>query len=66
MTLGEYLTTSGVSQDDFASSIGTTQATVSRYMSGKRFPSRSTIQSITLATGGAVRPEDWFRKEVAA
>lgn len=66
MKLDHYLATSGVSQEDVASSIGTTQATVSRYINGKRFPSRLMVQRIAVATGGAVQPQDWFNDEVAA
>ncbi len=50
-----------VRQEDFASAIQCSQAAVSRYGRGIRFPSLSTAQLIETATGGAVPLSLWQR-----
>ncbi len=60
MTLEKYLAQTDTSQEDFAALIGASQAAVSRYVSGKRFPTRRMIGRISDVTKGMVAPADWF------
>lgn len=67
MTLEKYLENSPLSEAAFAELIGVKQATVNRYVNGKRFPSPVMIQRIEKASKGKVKVMDWFPKcEVAA
>ena len=67
MTLAKFLENSPLSEAAFAEKIGVKQATVNRYINGKRFPSPVMIQRIEEATKGKVKVMDWFPKvEVAA
>lgn len=60
MTLDEYLKTQDpkVSHADFAGRIGVTQATISRYVNGERFPSPEHIRKIQEATADRVTAND--------
>lgn len=61
MTLKEYLIRNPeLTQDAFAKSIGTTQASINRWSNGKRFPERHFIIAIERATEGLVKPADWY------
>jgi transcriptional regulator with XRE-family HTH domain len=64
MTLDEYLKQSGLSQAAFGARVGLPQATISRYVSGTRFPDKETVRRIEAATDGAVMPADWYGEPV--
>ncbi|WP_090739594.1 helix-turn-helix domain-containing protein [Paracoccus tibetensis] len=66
MTLGEYLRASGTRQEDFASRVGVTQATISRLVRGVASPSIDMAAAIKAATGGAVDFEAWVTSSRAA
>lgn len=66
MKLTQYLTDNGISETAFAERIGCGQATINRYINGKRFPEREMILKIEEATDGAVSPADWYAPAVAA
>ena len=57
MTLTDYLTKSGITQEAFALEVGVAQSTISRVCAG-RSPSSTLARKITLATGGKVTPND--------
>lgn len=59
MTLAEYLRTTKTRQEDFASGIGVTQATISRFVRGIAVPSLELAAQIKAATNGAVTFEAW-------
>jgi transcriptional regulator with XRE-family HTH domain len=63
MTLSDYLRTKAMSQAAFAEMVKMPQATINRYVKGKRFPDKATIFKIEDATGGKVRPADWFKQD---
>ncbi len=60
MTLQQYLTQTGLSQQKFARLAGIAQVTVSRYVNGLRLPRRAHMQRIYEITGGSVTPNDFF------
>lgn len=60
MTLRDYIAAHNLTATAIAIAIGVRPQTVSRYLSGDRFPTRRTIQQIAAATGGAVAPADWY------
>lgn len=59
MTLAEYLKATHTRQEDFASALGVTQATVSRLVRGLISPSIDMAAAIKSATQGAVDFEVW-------
>lgn len=59
MTLAEYLRSTKTRQEDFASEIGVTQATISRFVRGIATPSLELAAQIKTATKGAVTFEAW-------
>lgn len=59
MTLGEYLKQTGMRQEDLASAVHVTQATVSRLARGVMSPSVELAAAIKRATQGAVDFESW-------
>jgi transcriptional regulator with XRE-family HTH domain len=61
--LTEYLT--GTTQSALADDAGITQASVSRYVAGERFPERDVAEKIDRATGGKV-PLSLWQAEMAA
>lgn len=65
MTLAEYLDTTGTTATALAEAIGKTQAAVSRYANGKRFPDKETILRIEAATGKRVSAIDWYAENAA-
>lgn len=65
MTLRRYLSCNAITQADFACDLGVTQATISRYVRGERFPSPDTIKAIHRATDGNVSIADWYEAEAA-
>lgn len=60
MTLNDFLNSKDprMSHAAFADLIGSTQATVSRYLNGDRFPPPETIRRIVQATKGKVTADD--------
>ncbi|MBD9455991.1 helix-turn-helix domain-containing protein [Rhizobium sp. RHZ02] len=59
MTLNDFLNTEPkTSHAAFADLIGVTQATVSRYLAGDRFPPPAVMRKIFLATSGKVTAND--------
>ena len=64
MKLKTYLNQTGQTAHNFAERVGCTSATVSRLLSGKRFPSPKLMRAIERATDGNVRPNDFFSAEV--
>lgn len=59
--LAAYLA-GNVRQDDFAKAVGCTQAAISRYKGGQRFPDASTARAIEQASRGAVPFALWERE----
>lgn len=57
--LTHYLATQGISQSDFAKSIGTSRGYVHDLMHGRRAPGRALAVTIERKTKGAVRVIDW-------
>ena len=58
--LGRYLESSdALNQQDLAEKADCTQAAISRYARGKRFPDSKTAAAIDKATGGAVSFDTW-------
>lgn len=62
MKLKTYLKTKSLSHSEFASLIDTTQASVTRYVNGKRRPSIEMIDRIDTVTKGKVKMRDWFKE----
>ena len=60
MKLKTYLDRTDQTASAFAERVGCTSATISRLLSGKRFPSPKLMQLIERATSGDVRPNDFF------
>lgn len=58
MKLADWLEWKAVDQTEFASRIGVTQSTVSRYVSGALSPKPAVVRKILEQTGGEVRPID--------
>ena len=63
MTLREYLDLSKSQQKELAAVTGFCRATVSRWLSGERMPSRRAIEKIHHATKGAVTWTDWVQRD---
>lgn len=63
MTLDEYFRTQDpkISHADFAKRIGVTQAAISRYVNGERFPSPELIRKIHEATDMSVTANDLLK-----
>lgn len=63
MTLDEYFKKQDpkVSHADFAKRIGVTQAAISRYVNGERFPSPELIRKIHEATDKCVTANDLLK-----
>ena len=60
MTLQDWLTAQDLSPAAFARKIGKPQATVQRYVSGKRIPQPEEMALIVKETGGAVTANDFY------
>lgn len=63
--LEHYLKAREIKHHEFAALIGTTQATVTRYVNGDRRPSVSTALKIEKVTKGKVKVSDWYRDIVS-
>jgi predicted transcriptional regulator len=60
MKLADYLDTNDLTHDRFAALIGTTQAAVSRYATGKRTPRGPILRRISEVTKGKVSANDFL------
>lgn len=60
MTLEKYLAKHGITQQDFAESIGVGQSHVSRMLSGKVCLSFNVLRKISQVTGGKVTANDFL------
>lgn len=58
--LSQFLQSSGTKQDDFALSVGCSQATVSRLIRGRGLPSLALAVAIERETSGKVPASCWF------
>ncbi len=58
--LKTYLKDNGISHDAFAKEVGATQATITRYVRGDRFPAPDMIVRIAVATKGMISASDWY------
>lgn len=59
MTLGDFLTQTGLSQIEFARRIGVNQQSVNRYVRGARVPNAAISLRIMAETHGRVTPTDF-------
>ncbi len=66
MKLADYLATEKISHAAFAQRIGVSQAAVTRYARGLRFPHRGILARIKSATDGAVTFRDFLDLAEAA
>jgi len=60
MTLETYIHSNEMTHEGFGRLVGAPQATINRYVNGRRFPSRDMMKKIHDATGGVVTFSDWF------
>lgn len=66
MKLEQYLAQEGLTLSAFAGTVGTTHATISRIVAGKRHPSGSLMRRIWEVTDGAVTPGDFSKADNSA
>ncbi len=60
MILSDWLKQEGISPTDFARRLNKPQATVARYVTGKRIPEPPIMRDIFDLTGGQVTPNDFY------
>lgn len=60
MNLGDYLRENDLSPRAFAELVGVTDEAIRLYVANARLPRRDVMQKIAEATGGMVRPNDFF------
>lgn len=60
MKLGDWLEREKITLEDFGLRIRRSHSAVSRYVSGQRLPSKSTMDLIRTETSGEVTPNDFF------
>lgn len=60
MTLKEFLAARSMPAVEFARLVGTTEASVSRWLAGARVPRPEWMRRIYVATDRAVTPNDWI------
>jgi DNA-binding transcriptional regulator YdaS (Cro superfamily) len=65
MKLKDWLTKTGIQPSDFAKTIETQPAAVSRYCAGTRIPEKEVMPRIVAATNGEVTPNDFYGVDVA-
>lgn len=58
--LRAYRTAKGLSQEDFAKSVGVQKAAISRIEQGKRVPSMGLVSRIVEASGGELCADDFM------
>ncbi|MFD1199547.1 helix-turn-helix domain-containing protein [Brucella gallinifaecis] len=64
--LKTYLKDNGLSHDAFAKEVDATQATITRYVRGDRFPTPQMIVKIAKATNGEITASDWYASSAGA
>lgn len=64
--LREYRIARGLSQEDFAKSVGVQKAAISRIEQGKRVPSMGLVSRICEASGGELTANDFMPEKAAA
>lgn len=64
MKLRDWLIRHDIDQAAFGRLIRTTQASVSRYATGRRIPRPVIMARVVKATDGAVRPSDFYPDEL--
>ena len=60
MTLNQYIIEKGLTNTQFALTVGLSHVQIHRYRKGKAVPSHAVIKRVIAATNGAVMPGDWF------
>lgn len=65
MKLADYLAAEHISAAEFARRIGTTRASASRWVKGKRIPRPDAMQAIKAATCGKVSADDFHEGRAA-
>jgi transcriptional regulator with XRE-family HTH domain len=60
MTLKQYLSNHGITQEEFGRLIGVKRLSIARYLNGERLPSPKTAKRIVKATKGAVQLKDLY------
>jgi transcriptional regulator with XRE-family HTH domain len=60
MKLATYLQKNGLTDVDFAKSVGQSEFAVRKWLNGSRFPRHKTLIEIERVTGGKVRPNDFL------
>ena len=60
MKLETYLAERKIRKRAFAEEIGVTPSLITDYVKGRREPSLATMRKIAVATGGAVKPNDFL------
>lgn len=63
MTLNDYLKLHGISDGEFAARVKRERTTVMRWRKGDTRPDWEALEAIHEASGGAVRPNDFFPPE---
>jgi DNA-binding transcriptional regulator YdaS (Cro superfamily) len=58
MTLADFLSEHGLSQAKFGAMIGVSDATINRYVKGRRAPSAVNVRKIKAITKGLVTADD--------
>ncbi|MEL6089798.1 helix-turn-helix domain-containing protein [Bartonella schoenbuchensis] len=64
--LKSYLSENNITYAAFAVSVGVTQASIARYVNGKRFPHPRIIKKIAKITNNYVSPSDWYQDNFTA
>lgn len=65
MTLREYLRAKALTPRLFGKQVGASEHTVIKWVRGDRMPRMSAMKKIVKATGGAVRPDDFYLTRAA-
>jgi len=60
MTLNDWLKKKGLSKSQFALQMGLTERAVRMWVDGDRIPAKDRMQEIFEATGGKVKPNDFY------
>lgn len=63
MKLQTYIEKASITQEQFAASLGVTQAAVSRWIQGKKLPRPEAMKRISEITSGEVTPNDFYGLE---
>ena len=64
MTIDEYLEKYNVRAADLARATLLSEAAISRYRHGSRFPRKEELCAIIMATGGRVTPNDFLKRQI--